>query len=96
MTMHVAHRNIARLRALPGDPLVAEFLDTVPRVNALAERSPGFVWRFEPMDKPTCVVRPVAEGTRPTVADGQACLAVLAATGPTDAAHDFSYIRTAE
>jgi Domain of unknown function (DUF3291) len=44
--MHVAHMNIARLRAMPGDPLVAEFVDNVPRVNAVAERSPGFVWRL--------------------------------------------------
>ena len=45
--MHIAHLNIARLRALPGDPLVAEFINAVPKVNAIAERSPGFVWRWE-------------------------------------------------
>ena len=44
--MHVAHMNLARLRAPAGDPLVAEFVDNVPRVNALAERSAGFVWRL--------------------------------------------------
>jgi hypothetical protein len=43
---HVAHLNVARLRALPGDPLVAEFIDNVDKVNAVAERSPGFVWRW--------------------------------------------------
>ncbi len=44
---HIAHLNIARLRALPGDPRVAEFVNAVPKVNAIAERSPGFVWRWE-------------------------------------------------
>lgn len=44
---HIAHLNIARLRALPGDALVAEFVNAVPKVNALAERSPGFVWRWQ-------------------------------------------------
>jgi hypothetical protein len=44
---HIAHLNIARLRALPGDPRVAEFVNAVPAVNAIAERSPGFVWRWE-------------------------------------------------
>ena len=44
---HIAHFNIARLRAAPGDPLVAEFVDNVPKVNAVAERSPGFVWRWK-------------------------------------------------
>ena len=43
---HIAHFNIARLRAMPGDPLVAEFVDNVPKVNSIAERSPGFVWRL--------------------------------------------------
>ena len=44
---HIAHLNIARLRALPGDPRVAEFVNAVPMVNAIAERSPGFVWRWD-------------------------------------------------
>ena len=42
---HVAHFNWATLRAPQGDPLVAEFFAAVGRVNAIAERSPGFVWR---------------------------------------------------
>lgn len=45
--MHIAHFNIARLRALPGDSRVAGFIDNVPKVNAIAERSPGFVWRLD-------------------------------------------------
>lgn len=45
--VHVAHYNVARLRELPGHPSVAEFIDNVPKVNAVAERSPGFVWRLD-------------------------------------------------
>lgn len=45
--MPIAHFNVARLRADPGQPLVAPFIDAVPRVNALAERSPGFIWRLD-------------------------------------------------
>lgn len=44
--MAVAHFNIARLRAIPGDPAVAGFIDSVTRVNQIAERSPGFIWRL--------------------------------------------------
>jgi Domain of unknown function (DUF3291) len=44
---HFAHLNLARLRARAGDPLVAEFIDNVPKVNAVAERSPGFIWRLD-------------------------------------------------
>lgn len=43
---HVAQFNIARLVAPQGDPRVQPFFDAVARINALAERSPGFVWRL--------------------------------------------------
>lgn len=42
---HIAHFNWATLRAPVGDDRVAGFVNAVPKVNALAERSPGFVWR---------------------------------------------------
>jgi Domain of unknown function (DUF3291) len=44
--LQIAHMNFARLKHLPGDPRVAEFVDNAARVNAIAERSPGFVWRL--------------------------------------------------
>jgi len=46
MTRHLAQFNIARLRHPPGDPRVAEFTTNTARVNAIAERSPGFIWRW--------------------------------------------------
>ncbi|SIS79392.1 protein of unknown function [Roseivivax lentus] len=42
---HIAHFNWATLVGDLGSPEVAGFETAVPRVNALAERSPGFVWR---------------------------------------------------
>ena len=52
MTIHppapgwnLAQVNIARLKAPIGDPLVAPFIDALDRVNAVAERMDGFVWR---------------------------------------------------
>lgn len=44
--MHIAQINIARLRFPPNDSRVAEFIDNIERINPLAERSPGFVWRL--------------------------------------------------
>lgn len=44
---HLAQVNVAHLIAPQGDPRVQDFFDQVPSVNALAESSPGFVWRFE-------------------------------------------------
>ncbi|MDJ0823297.1 MAG: DUF3291 domain-containing protein [Paracoccaceae bacterium] len=43
--MHLAHFNWGTLIAEVGDPAVAPFVDAVGRVNALAERADGFVWR---------------------------------------------------
>jgi hypothetical protein len=43
---HVAHLNVAVLRHDWDDPRVAEFVENLDRVNAVAERAPGFVWRM--------------------------------------------------
>ncbi|MCP4385787.1 MAG: DUF3291 domain-containing protein [Hyphomicrobiales bacterium] len=52
--MHIAQINIARLRFPPDDPRVADFIDNIDAINALAERSEGFVWRFmEDGDNPS-------------------------------------------
>jgi len=42
----LAQLNVARLRAPLGDPSVREFVEALDRINALAERSPGYVWRM--------------------------------------------------
>lgn len=42
---HLAQFNWAKLRYDWDDPRVAEFMDNVARMNMLAERMPGFVWR---------------------------------------------------
>jgi len=43
---HLAHFNWATLRGDWGSEVVAGFQNAVERVNALADRSPGFVWRY--------------------------------------------------
>jgi hypothetical protein len=45
--MHIAELNIARLLHPIEDPRVAGFADNLDRVNAMAERSAGFVWRLK-------------------------------------------------
>jgi len=44
--MHLAQLNVGYFRYPTSDPRMAEFMDNLDRVNALAERSPGFVWRL--------------------------------------------------
>ena len=43
---HLAQMNIGTLVGPEGDPRVQPFFDALDEVNALAEASPGFVWRL--------------------------------------------------
>ncbi len=42
----LAELNVARARAPLDSPVMADFMAALDRVNALAEASPGFVWRL--------------------------------------------------
>lgn len=44
--LHLAELNVGRLLAPTDDLRVAEFMTALSRVNALAERMPGYVWRM--------------------------------------------------
>lgn len=47
MLMHVAELNVATARYDLDDPRMADFMNNLDRVNALAERSKGFIWRLK-------------------------------------------------
>lgn len=47
MTLHLVQVNIGRLQYDNDDPRVADFFANLDRINALAERMPGFVWRLK-------------------------------------------------
>ena len=44
---HLAQVNIGRLRGGPDAPHMVDFYANLARINALAERMPGFVWRLK-------------------------------------------------
>jgi hypothetical protein len=44
---HLAQVNIARMRAPLDDPQMADFMNNLAVINALAEQTPGFVWRLK-------------------------------------------------
>lgn len=44
---HIAQANIAHMRAPMDDPMMADFVARLEPLNALADQSPGFVWRLE-------------------------------------------------
>jgi hypothetical protein len=45
--LHLAEINIGRVLGGPDDPCMADFYNNLARVNALAERMSGFVWRLK-------------------------------------------------
>lgn len=45
--MHIAQMNVATARYDLDDERMADFMNNLDRVNALAEASPGFVWRLK-------------------------------------------------
>jgi len=45
--LYVAQINIGRIKAALDDPLMAGFVARLDEINALADRSPGFVWRLQ-------------------------------------------------
>jgi Domain of unknown function (DUF3291) len=61
---HVAQLNIGRVRHTLDDPRMADFMNNLARVNALAERSPGFVWRYTDASGNATDTRPFADDPR--------------------------------
>ena len=47
MTWQLAQLNVARLRYPVEHPAISDFVDGLDAVNALAERSKGFIWRLQ-------------------------------------------------
>jgi hypothetical protein len=58
---HLAQVNIGRLRAPLDDPMMEGFRSQLDPINALADRSPGFVWRLQTEDGNATAIRPFAD-----------------------------------
>jgi hypothetical protein len=58
MQAHLAQVNIGRMRAPLEDPLMAGFVGRLDEINALADRSPGFVWRLQTGEGNATYLRP--------------------------------------
>lgn len=57
---HLAQVNIGRFRAPIDSPIMEGFRSQLDPVNALADRSPGFIWRLQTEDGNATAVRPYA------------------------------------
>jgi len=57
-TFHLAQVNVARAHGEMTDPVMADFAAALPAINALAERTTGFVWRLQTEDGDATAIRP--------------------------------------
>jgi hypothetical protein len=58
---HLAQINVARAREPLGTPLMAPFVARLDEVNALAEASPGFIWRLAGGSQTTTAYTPTGD-----------------------------------
>ncbi|RZW46795.1 MAG: DUF3291 domain-containing protein [Flavobacteriaceae bacterium] len=54
---HLAQVNIARMLAPIDDPVMADFVNNLDRINNLAEKSDGFIWRLKGEDNNATAIR---------------------------------------
>jgi hypothetical protein len=79
---HLAQVNIARMRAPLTDPQMSGFVAGLEPVNALADQSPGFVWRLQSEEGDATAIRPY---------DDQSILINLSVWESIDALKSFVY-----
>lgn len=59
----LAQLNIALMRESLESPRMADFVANLDRINALAESSPGFVWRLQTEEGDATALRPLGDDT---------------------------------
>lgn len=55
---HIAQVNIARMKAPLDSPVMEGFVSRLEEINALADHSPGFVWRLQTPEGDATYLRP--------------------------------------
>ncbi len=58
--VQLAHLNVAALRAALDSPAMSEFVAQLEPINALADASPGFIWRWDEERDPAPPPNPFA------------------------------------
>lgn len=79
---HIAQMNVGRALHDTDDERMAGFMDNLDRINALAEASPGFVWRF--MDES-------GNATNVQLTDDPRFIVNMSVWESIDALYDFAY-----
>ena len=60
---HLTQLNIAILKEPLDSPVLADFIANLERINALAENSPGYIWRLKTEEGNATAFRPLDENT---------------------------------
>ena len=63
MNFHLAQVNVAIAKYSYEDPRFSGFVDELDRINALADRSPGFIWRYVAEDETSAGTEAFGEET---------------------------------
>ncbi|MEM7802080.1 MAG: DUF3291 domain-containing protein [Chloroflexota bacterium] len=58
MQYHLAQVNVGEILGPTDDPIMAEFMAALDKINAIADQSPGFVWRLQSDDGNATDYRP--------------------------------------
>ena len=58
---HIAQVNIGRIKASLDDPIMSGFTGRLDEINALADTSPGFVWRLQTPEGNATYLRPYGD-----------------------------------
>lgn len=61
MSWQLAQVKVGRLRAPVDDPMIADFKNALDRINAVADGTPGFVWRLQTEEGNATSLRPVVD-----------------------------------
>jgi hypothetical protein len=59
--VHLAQLNVGRLRAPMDDPMIDDFRVNLEPINALAEVSPGYVWRLQDESGDATSIKPFGD-----------------------------------
>ena len=59
--MHIAQMNVGTILYETTDPRMADFMNNLDRINALAETTPGFIWRLTGEGNNATDIRPAAD-----------------------------------
>jgi hypothetical protein len=81
-TYHLAQVNIAAMRTPIDDPVMADFVNNLDRINAIAENATGFVWRLAGDDNNATALR---------VFDNQMIIINMSVWESIDALHNYTY-----